>query len=410
MKVTLRWFLYLYIVCLGSEEYFDKPGPVFKIAVGLFAIFFLILLAGKIKIRFSSTGTLMILFATFALSSALWSLDPDRTLYFAFMLIQLLATTWITIACLESDSDLNQLVWCLVLSSVFPAISVCTNYFQHGAQAQAHVQTVAIQMNHGDRISFGGADPNLSAYRMVVSVIAAIHLNLTTRLLSAKLVLSALTAFFVAAALLTGSRGGGVALIVSSSVLLLVNAGRHKVTTLLTMAGLAALLLVTIPLLPPNVSARYLNMQEEVAKGSMAGRKTIYQESFESFKQRPLLGVGYFTYSSYSQQRGGLGLAAHNDLLEMVLDLGLVGIGTYLILMASLVWGASTVSPPWKALALGLMAAYFVASLSITIIATKLTWITFGIILGAVGLPKPAFGPGLSPYGDWSTKGSDPHA
>ena len=45
----------------------------------------------------------------------------------------------------------------------------------------------------------------------------------------------------------------------------------------------------------------------------MASRKTIYQEGGASFRLRPVLGVGFLAFSSYSRQHGGLGLAAHNS-------------------------------------------------------------------------------------------------
>jgi hypothetical protein len=81
-------------------------------------------------------------------------------------------------------------------------------------------------------------------------------------------------------------------------------------------------------------------------------------------------------------------LAAHNDPFQVVLDLGLIGLLTYLLLMATMLKVALTTPSPWKGLAIGLLIAYGVSSFSITLLGAKLPWITFGIILGAASLKK----------------------
>jgi O-antigen ligase len=402
MKAALRWILALYIILLGCEELLTGTGWIYWVGVALFMMFLLAFVFRETQIRFSGIAVLMAILAALALSSTFWSVDPDRTFGYAFLLVQVLITTWITASCIEENSNLDLLIWFLVLSSVYPSLSMVRDYLAHGTQIRPLAQ-------YGERLSIAGADPNLNAYRFVVSILAAIHLYLTTPNLGSKMLLAGLAGLFVAASLLTGSRGGATALVVSTLILLLANARHRKGSILLAMAGLAVLLWFAIPYLPPSVAARYQTIGEEASKGSMSGRKTIYREAAESFERRPLLGVGYLAFQSASEQRGGMGKAAHNDPLQVVVDLGLLGLGIYLLLMAALVWKAVGAPAPWKGLALGLFAAYIVSGSSITLLAMKLPWITFGIILGVGGLPGPVSDSGTPVWGRWFVKDASPH-
>jgi len=348
----------------------------------------------------------MILLAALAIASTFWSVDPDWSLHYAVMLFQLVLVTWIAASCIEDGASFEMVAWFLVLSSIYPALTMVREYLS-GAQAQYAIAEGAKQF--GERIAFSDADPNLNAYRIAVSVLAAIHLLLNTQGKGARMLLAALACLFVAAALLTGSRGGALALGCSTAILLLANFRRRKGSVLLILACFTALLLVTLPNLPASVSARYLGIEQEVATGTMAKRKLIYKEAEASFGRHPSLGVGYVAFQEESRRRGGLGLAAHNDPLEIIMGLGLVGFGVYALLMAALLWAAGSVPSPAKGLALGLFTAYAVSGLSITLLATKEAWVCFGIILGAAGQTGPvsiAWNRGL---GQWLPSGESRH-
>jgi len=407
MKAVLRWVLALYVVFLGSEEYFAGPGHVYKIAVALFLLFLLSLVSGNVKIRFSSVGVFLVLYAVIGVVSVLWSVDPQRTSTYALVLVQLLITTWISATCIEDESDMRRMVWCLALASLFPGVAMAHD-FMVGRHAWTLGYLNTAMKEYGARMTFGDADPNFLAYRFAVSTVAATYLVLNTRRAWVKAILFAMVALFIATSLLTGSRGGAIALVLSMVVLLLTDL-RKKIRALMILAGVAALLVVAVPFLPSKVSNRYLGLGEEVAHGSMAGRKDIYKDAAESFERHPLLGVGYLAFESATRQHGGKGRAAHNDPLQVVVDIGLVGLGIYLSLMATLFWRAMKTPAPWKSLALGLLAAYWVSSLSLTLLLAKLPWVTFAVILG-VGASKQASRLRLPGWSPWFSKSPDLHA
>jgi len=385
MKVALRWFLGLYIILLGSEELFRGPGLVYASAICLLLVFVTGLAVHSVRIRFSFTGACMILFGVVAQLSIFWSVDPDRTIYYASVLAQLLATTWITATCLEDNSSLELIAWWLMFSPVAPGFFMIRDFL-----TGSHTSTALAQRGRdlGERMSFAGADPNLSAFRCAVGTLAGIHLGLNSRNIYRKLVVFPVAAFITFSSLLTGSRGGVLALIGGMAVLLFNSAPRRKATVLLAVAGFTVLLVTTIPHLPNGIASRYMGIETEVTSGDMASRKFIYKEAVQSFNQDPTLGVGYLAFASASRRRGGLGLAAHNDLLQVLLDLGLVGLGIFLIMLGGIAWNAFLAPAASRGFMLSLLTCYIISALSITLISSKFAWAVFGVILGVGGFKR----------------------
>lgn len=390
MKVALRWFLGLYLLLLGSEELFKGPGWVYVSAVCLFAVFVTGLIVQAIRIRFSFTGAMMILFGVVAALSIFWSADTELTTHYALTLAQLLATTWITFSCLEDEASLELIAWWLLLSPLVPS-GFLIHDFLTGSNTSAALSKAV--RNFGPRMTFAGADPNLAAYRSAVAAIAGIYLGLTSRRIYRRILVYALVAFVTAASLLSGSRGGAMALVAGVVVLLVGSAGRRRLTVLVTLAGFAVLLMASIPYLPPEISSRYLGIGQEISTGSMANRKFIYREGIQSFNQRPTLGVGFLVFSVASRQHGGIGQAAHNDPLEVLLDLGLIGFAVYMAILCGIAGKAFAAPPESRPFMLALLVSYLVSGFSITLIGSKLPWAVFGIIMAVGGFKRPAAQP-----------------
>lgn len=62
------------------------------------------------------------------------------------------------------------------------------------------------------------------------------------------------------------------------------------------------------------------------------GRLYIWEEALRSFRENPILGVGYNTWRS----QYGIGYVTHNDFLRLLAETGLVGISTFLVYWFSL--------------------------------------------------------------------------
>ena len=69
---------------------------------------------------------------------------------------------------------------------------------------------------------------------------------------------------------------------------------------------------------------------------SMHGRAVLREEAFKQFVNNPLLGIGYYNFQ-YNNQYG---LYAHNNFLELLADLGLIGFLCYYSLYFHFVFSA----------------------------------------------------------------------
>ena len=380
MKWVLRLVFSAYIVMLGSEEYFKGPGPTYKIAVALLSVFLFCILLGKIKVRFSQAGAFLLLFGMFAVTSLFWTMDPERTLKYDIILWEQLTTTWITVCCLEDERDCTYMAWMLVLLSVFPGVCMIHDHLT-GRAAWSLGFLHSSMKNIGDRMTFGDCDPNLLAFRYVVSAVASVWLVFKYRTHPVRWALLGLVGMCVFGILLTGSRGGMISLAISTVILILGNARNNLMRSLFLMAGVATLIVVSIPFLPSTISKRFLGTQEELASGSMAGRRELLHESLDSIGRNPTLGVGYMAFEAASRKHGGAGQPSHNDPLQVLVDLGAMGFALYLAMMATLFWQAAKAPSPWHLLGVVLLMAYVASSASITLLGAKLPWVLFGVVL-----------------------------
>lgn len=366
------WALALYIVLLGSEELFPVEtgiGVVYLVGLATLGLFLLALARGEVRLHLSLVAGGMVVFALLALVSTFWSVDPDRTQYYSLLLLRLLLTTWITATCMGAEVGRPLLLWALLASSLYPAVTLVQNAFDYGFLVV------------GGRLALEGADPNLTAFRFVISILVAVHLGLHERRAWRRVPIFAVAGLFAMASLTTGSRGGLLALSFSLLMYFAFALGTRPGRSLLALGSLGLAVTLAFQVLPEGLTARYLGIGQEVATGDMAKRKDIYREARGSIDAHPMFGVGYLAYQSASRQSGGLNLAAHNDPLQATLDLGLLGLAVWAWMAGGLACRAIQAGPN-RALACSILGAYLVMGLSITLLGAKITWVVFGAVLG----------------------------
>lgn len=387
IKTLLRCTLYAYVVFLGSEEWFAQFGIVYKLGILLVGLMLAGLAAGVWRIRTSSGGVALGLFAMLGIASTLWSVNEDRSLTYGLMLVEFLATTWATVLCLEDESDRRMLAWSVLAMSLFPTVGMLHD-FVTGHPSWVLGYPVLPWKDYGTRVTFGTADPNYLAFRYALSVAAANFLAFNTRGAGKRMLLYGLALVMAGTSLLSGSRGGFLALVLALLVQLVMDARRGRGRALLVAGGIAASVAIMLPFLPEDVSSRYLSIHSEVRQGRMANRKDIYREVADAFQRDPVLGVGYMAFETASINRGGLGDAAHNDILQVITDLGLVGLISFLAILAVLFRAISRTPAPWDLYGLSIMVAFLVSGTTITTLPLKLPWILFGLILGHARKPE----------------------
>lgn len=141
------------------------------------------------------------------------------------------------------------------------------------------------------------------------------------------------------ALVMSGSRGAMLSVAVALVVQLAVFQSRRIIVSLLcALAAIVPLLFLLNPALAPAVGKFFLR---DASTDVSSGRFTIYENLFEYFAHSPQLGIGYRTIEIRTQ-----GLAAHNVYLSVLVELGLVGAGAFLFLIACLLSAARSRTNP----------------------------------------------------------------
>ncbi|MBR2901893.1 MAG: O-antigen ligase family protein [Clostridia bacterium] len=124
---------------------------------------------------------------------------------------------------------------------------------------------------------------------------------------------------------MTGSRSSIVVTAVSCAIYLIFTR-RWKV---LALASAVLVILLSIDILMGETLDLLPRMDEVVS--SLNGRFGIWRNAVASITARPIFGYGTYSYARvYNELGGWYALHAHNLLLEMVMDYGIVGLGILL--------------------------------------------------------------------------------
>ena len=195
-----------------------------------------------------------------------------------------------------------------------------------------------------------GAEANALAPVLVAgAVLAAAFAGMTTRGLVVRLAAVAASGFCIIGVVLTGSRGGlvGLAMALLAGLVFAGRARRARIVPVMVVA-VALTVLYVVVLAPPDLRARIS------APGDGSGRSDIWRVGAQMVKANPVLGVGAGNYEARAPQyvlRAGLirrsdlivdrPLVPHNIYLQVLAELGVVGLLLFLCIIASALTSAA---------------------------------------------------------------------
>jgi putative inorganic carbon (HCO3(-)) transporter len=303
---------------------------------------------------------LLVSFTGLGCVSAAWALDSGAAISASIRLITVVALVLVVYSAVRTPRDLR------LVASAFVA-----GTFTVTVISLANGNSIA------GRLSAGGAfDPNYLA-AVLVAAIALAAFMLSGALPGERLALIVALGTFGVALILTGSRGG----LVAAAVVLVVGVfaagplrGRAVAIGLIVIAAGLAYYLV---LLPPELRDRVSN----VSTTSSSGRTDEWQIALHMAGDHPIVGVGIGNYPisqiAYVTSQINLqkvdyvrneGLIAHNTYLEVLAEMGIVGLSLLVAIMGyALVQG-------WRAIGVA------------TTRSGRTTAIMRGLFVGMVGL------------------------
>jgi putative inorganic carbon (hco3(-)) transporter len=323
-------------------------------------------------------GLALLGFSALAFASVAWSVHPELTRFTGIELLKLTAIYLTIINVITSGRRLALMCGAMVLGSIVTSIGVIDWY------------RTGVDMVEGFRSRWVGvyADPNHMAMNMAVVVplaVAFLARKESGWLLRAACALAAVLA--VVAIVLSHSRGGFIGLSVAMGVWAIREKRRIQAVV---VGGLLALGLVLFA--PKSFWQRNETVTSFHQDASAMGRVYAWQVASRISLDKPLLGVGAggfrFAWPLYAPPEARQAYVAHNIFLDVIGELGFVGLALFLVFAGGATGGAFAASKDaqmgWLARALAAsMAGYLICDLFSGYILSAHLYVLFGLAASA---------------------------
>jgi putative inorganic carbon (hco3(-)) transporter len=307
--------------------------PLAKISMGICVVLLIAKWKRLPKLPAVATPFLRTALALVALAlvTAPFSIWPGMTLLFFTVQLPVMAAAVIVCCKISYTWDvLRGIMRILVVAAVALALAAILAF--HGGRAGAS----------------DSYDPNDLAYVLVSTLPLALAFALTARTKAKRLINAAVCAVLLFALLLTSSRGGLFGLVVMLAVMVLIplrrpQGGKSRNRIVLPVVGLVCASMLVWSCLPAETRERFSSVLQLGSDYNMDttnkdSRSAIWERGFTAAVRRPV-GYGVDTFQMVDVRMGGKFRAPHNSYLEVLVELGFLGVLLF-IRMYVLSWRA----------------------------------------------------------------------
>lgn len=307
------------VVTLGGFGTFSKL--IGLAAIGLFA--WSALVDGQ-RHALLDVHWLTLAFASWVLLSNLWTVDNDATWDKSVSIVQLVAVPILCWELLDDRLRYRQLATAFVAGSGVLMVSILLQTAANGAST---------------RYRLSGANPNDIAFTMSLTIALAWWASLRSERPLERMLLQLSVPVALFTCLLTASRS---ALLTSAIALVLIplTADGFRASQRLALLCVAGAVVAFGPqLIPSGPLERLSTTSTELSSGDLNGRTELWREAADMIDAAPVEGIGAgaargVIAGSLIGRESGL----HNTYLEVAAELGLVGLGLFLLVLVSAVF------------------------------------------------------------------------
>ncbi|MFT7646371.1 MAG: O-antigen ligase [Candidatus Poriferisodalaceae bacterium] len=379
------WLMLIYIGSLPIEAIVRLPGVGGSLSrpIGLLTIISAVVgLVGHPYLRRPTQGhVLMVLFTGWCALSLTWTASVDLTVSRLFSFGVLLALMIIIHDRVRTMYRLHQTIWAFVIGAGFGVLDVLVRI---PVADSTGVEGTA-------RIGAAGQDVNEFSMTIALAAAAALLLRFLSPHRWVRLACTALIVLTPLVAFLAGSKGA-ILVLVPILIVILISSGQRGaayLATALTMLAIGGWIAVAIAPTENIERIEWLFNRDE-QDYSVDARSKIAERSQAVFLQTPVQGIGAGAFNKVAEDRYGEEFVTHSTPLSVAAETGIVGVAFFygaLFLAARAAWrGARQVRLMW----LGLLAAWFVASATLTLEYTKVTWFVLSLVLTGVTVTRSA--------------------
>lgn len=265
--------------------------------------------------------------------SALTSMEASLTIFHDVDYAKKIVFVLLLAHIVDSHSRFRGFVWLHIVLMAYIAISAIIAYHSgHVIEAQGITRIKSLTSAAGD--------PNSLAASMAITIpfVFLIYKHEQSRFLKYVLRFFAVAMFY--SIVLSGSRGGLLGTIAVVGMLWLLS--RNKVVT---GAAIVALGLLAVTLMPDQYIERYKTVTDYAEGGevdaSSQQRLDTWLAGLSMFSDRPILGVGAGAFGwahaeYYSKKFKRSSLKAHNMYVQVLAELGLIGLLSFTLLLVAI--------------------------------------------------------------------------
>ena len=194
-----------------------------------------------------------------------------------------------------------------------------------------------VNMVEGSRVQGTGGlfgNPNDMALNMIAFLPLAVMLALGQARRALRFIAFIGIPAITAAVIFSKSRGGTVGLIAMLLVLVYQVGRLRPIVAALVIAAFFA----AVPMLPASFTSRMSSIfnADEDPTGSREARKTLLREGYQAFLDNPTVGLGAGQFQNYrTAEREAPFRETHNAVLQVAAELGVGGLITFIIVIAS---------------------------------------------------------------------------
>lgn len=312
-------------------------------------------------------------------ASTFWSLDPNATGVRLLTYLQLFILTLIVWDLCDTEESIRNALQALVVGLWFNAVNGYWNFAQ------------GIEAEYG-RFSSSGSDANEAALLLCIGIPFALDLALHSSVKWIRVFNMSYVPVAVVAIALSGSRTvivAGIAVVVY--IVSIIRNMRPPV-----ILGLVALLVgafvVISSVVPTSAIERSTSVGSAVSEGELSGRLQIWSEALDSFLERPLQGAG----AGATRAALATGKVAHNVVLTMAVELGIVGVAIFSAMGLMVLRGLKSMETDTRHLWLAVLCTWGIGSLTLAIETRKFTWLVLSLAVAASSVAAQAARPGLA--------------
>ena len=333
-----------------------------------------VLVSGKMR-QLTTFHLVFLVFFLWYAASVFWSAKPDRSLNHAITWIQLLLVSIIIWDLFRVKKNFLYGLQMYLLGAYVVLGNTLINYFSGTSF-------------YYERFSAAGTNPDDLGATMALAIPIAWFLAYPINAKKIHPVFRWVNYAYIPAALmgiaLSGTR---TALIAAAPGMMfgLATLTRLRLWPRVVIFGLLVVAAIAIqPLIPQSSYQRLGTTGSELAAGDFNGRRSLWVQGLASFQEHPILGVGGNMYRYVNNE----GKVAHNSFISVLVEVGLVGFGLFLVILV-VIFNQIYPHFRWeKYFWYSILAAWLVAASTLTWEYRKPTWLVFNLLVVSAGLAR----------------------